>query len=45
MALRLGRWCGNGLGLRLRMQQVHDLWNAEREMAGALEAIPSHEVR
>lgn len=45
MALRLGRWCGNGPGLWLRMQQAYDLWHAEAAMADALSAIPSHEVR
>jgi len=31
MAARLGRFCGNGPGLWLRMQQAYDLWRAERE--------------
>ena len=44
MALRLGRWCGNGPGLWLRMQQAYDLWHAERAMAGELAAIRSHAV-
>lgn len=44
MALRLGRWCGNGPGLWLRMQQAYDLWHAERAMAGELAAIQSHAV-
>ncbi len=44
MALRLGRWCGNGPGLWLRMQQAHDLWAAERKMQVELGAIPSHAV-
>ncbi|MEE8545788.1 MAG: HigA family addiction module antitoxin, partial [Alphaproteobacteria bacterium] len=30
MALRLGRFCGNGPGLWLRLQQDYDLWRAER---------------
>ena len=42
MALRLGRWCGNGPGLWLRMQIAHDLWHAERAMADSLAEIPSH---
>jgi addiction module HigA family antidote len=42
MALRLGRFCGNGPGLWLRMQQAHDLWVAEREMSAELEEIPAH---
>jgi addiction module HigA family antidote len=44
MALRLGRWCGNGPGLWLRMQQAHDLWRAEQAMAAELAGIPSHAV-
>ena len=39
MALRLGRLCGNGPTLWLRLQQARDLWRAERELAGVLEAI------
>ena len=41
MALRLGRFCGNGPGLWLRMQQSHDLWRAERKLRGELERIPT----
>jgi addiction module HigA family antidote len=44
MALRLGRWCGNGPGLWLRMQIAYDLWHAERAIAASLAAIPSHET-
>jgi addiction module HigA family antidote len=42
MALRLGRWCGNGPGLWLRMQGAHDLWHAERQLDEELAQIPSH---
>jgi addiction module HigA family antidote len=28
-ALRLGRICGNGAGLWLRMQRAHDLWHVQ----------------
>jgi len=28
MALRLGKFCGNGAHIRLRMQQPFDLWHA-----------------
>jgi addiction module HigA family antidote len=31
MAVRLGRFCGNGAGIWLRMQAAHDLWHAERK--------------
>ncbi len=44
MALRLGKWCGNGPSLWLRMQQARDLWEAEREIGPALADIPSHLV-
>lgn len=39
MALRLGKFCGNGPGLWLRMQDAYDLWHAERRIAGDLAAI------
>lgn len=42
MALRLGRFCGNGPGLWLRMQQKHDLWHLERELKAELKKIPTH---
>ncbi len=42
MAVRLGRFCGNGPGLWLRMQQACDLWRAERRLAGVVKRIPIH---
>lgn len=42
MAVRLGRFCGNGPGLWLRMQQAHDLWRAERRLGDELSLIPCH---
>jgi len=39
MALRLGKFCGNGPGLWLRMQQLVDLWEAERALARELAKI------
>jgi addiction module HigA family antidote len=42
MAARLGRFCGNGAGIWLRMQQACDLWRAERELGAELELIPTH---
>lgn len=44
MALRLGKWCGNGPGLWLRMQQAHDLWLAQQEIGASLKQIPTHET-
>ncbi|HVA81209.1 MAG TPA: HigA family addiction module antitoxin [Candidatus Binataceae bacterium] len=45
MAARLGRFCGNGPGLWLRMQQAYDLWHAERKLGDALQRIPVHTAR
>jgi addiction module HigA family antidote len=44
MAVRLGKLCGNGAGLWLRMQQAHDLWKAEQEMADVVSGIPTLRV-
>jgi antitoxin HigA-1 len=44
MAVRLGKWCGNGPGLWLRMQQAFDLWHAERALGAELAGIVSHKV-
>lgn len=41
MALRLGKFCGNGPGLWLRMQQAHDLWHVQRRLTRELAAIPT----
>lgn len=42
MAVRLGRFCGNGPGLWLRMQQNYDLWKATEKLADELAQIPRH---
>jgi addiction module HigA family antidote len=42
MAARLGRFCGNGPGIWLRMQQACDLWRAERELRSELERTSVH---
>jgi len=41
MAVRLGRFCGNGPGVWLRMQQSHDLWHAERRLKDEVKRIPA----
>jgi len=41
MALRIGKFAGNGPGLWLRMQQAHDLWYAEHKMTNELSKIES----
>lgn len=45
MAVRLGKFCGNGPGLWLRMQQRFDLWHAEKRLCHELEEIPAHRTR
>jgi len=42
MAVCLGRFCGNGPGLWLRMQTKYDLWHAERKLEAELEKILRH---
>jgi len=42
MAVRLGKFCGNGPGLWLRLQQTFDLWHAERRLAEEIANIPTH---
>jgi addiction module HigA family antidote len=39
MALRIGKFTGNGPGLWLRMQQAYDLWHAEQQMKEELSRI------
>ncbi len=42
MAVRLGKFCGNGPGIWLRMQVAHDLWMAEKSLSGEIKKIPTH---
>jgi addiction module HigA family antidote len=42
MALRLGKFCGNGPGLWLRMQQRYDLWQASKRLRDVINKIPNH---
>jgi len=44
MALRLGKFCGNGPDLWIRMQEAHDLWHAERRIADELASIKTAKV-
>jgi antitoxin HigA-1 len=39
MALRIGKFVGNGPGIWLRMQQAYDLWHTERQMQAELSGI------
>lgn len=43
MALRIGKFAGNGAGLWLRMQQAYDLWHAEHRMMDELSKIETVE--
>jgi antitoxin HigA-1 len=45
MALRLGKFCGNGPGLWLRVQQKYDLWHARRRLGPEIDKIPAHAER
>jgi addiction module HigA family antidote len=40
-AARIGKLCGNGAALWLRMQQAYDLWHVEHEMSAELARIPT----
>lgn len=42
MAVRLGRFCGNGAGFWLRVQTAYDLWHAERKLRDEILKIPEH---
>jgi addiction module HigA family antidote len=42
MAVRLGRFCGNGPRLWLRLQQEYDLRRAEETLAKEIRNIPVH---
>ena len=44
MALRIGKFLGNGPGLWLRMQAAYDLWHAEQALAAELAHIPTHKA-
>jgi addiction module HigA family antidote len=41
MALRLGKFCGNGPELWLNMQNACDLWRSRRELAPEIARIPT----
>ena len=40
MAVRLGKFCGNGPRVWLALQSSRDLWIAEETLKEAVEAIP-----
>ncbi len=45
MAVRLGKFCGNGADLWLRLQAAYDLWHAERRLKREVAAIPTRTAK
>lgn len=45
MAVRLGKFCGNGPALWLSLQQAYDLWHAERALKAEIAKIPTAKAR
>ena len=41
MAVRIGKLCGNGPEIWLRMQVAHDLWHAEKALKRQVRDIPT----
>ena len=41
IAVRLGKWCGNGAQLWMALQRDRDLWQAERKLATTIKTIPT----
>jgi addiction module HigA family antidote len=41
MAIRLGKFCGNGPELWLGLQQAYDLWHAQRALGAEIDKIPT----
>lgn len=41
MAMRLGKYCGNGAEVWLNMQSAHDLWKARHALADEVAEIPT----
>ncbi len=44
MAVRIGKFCGNGPELWLAMQQSVDLWDSRRKLAAVVGKIPTPKV-
>lgn len=44
-ALRIGKYCGNGPGIWLALQQDYDLWHAERALRKQIAKIPTVKAR
>jgi len=44
MAVRLGKFCGNGPGIWLRLQQAYDLWKARSRLGDEIDKIPTYSL-
>lgn len=44
MAARLGKFCGNGPEIWLRMQNDYDLWRVRRDLRDELKKIPARKA-
>ena len=44
MAVRLGKWCGNGPQIWIAMQRDYDLWEAQKRLADVIGKIPTREA-
>ena len=44
MALRLGKWCGNGPHVWIALQRDHDVWKAEGRLVAVLRTIPTRKA-
>lgn len=44
IALRLGKFLGNGPGLWLRMQETYDLWQIEKAIGPELDKIEQYQA-
>jgi addiction module HigA family antidote len=44
MAVRLGKFCGNGPNLWLNLQSAHDVWHAERRLKSVVARIRTHQA-
>jgi plasmid maintenance system antidote protein VapI len=44
-SLPIGKFCGNGSNIWLRMHAAYDLWHAERKLAGEIATIKTQRAR
>lgn len=44
IAVRLGKFCGNGPGIWLRLQQAYDLWKARSRLGDEIDKIPTYRL-